>query len=202
MTKLVGITGGIGSGKSTFSNHLKKLGYLVHDSDAVVSEIYTKPKKQFLSFLKKNISQDSVNYSKINKKEIANVIFNNKAIRKLLETYIHKEVQNSRSAFIKRNKKNKNRLIFADIPLLFEKKLEKEFDLIICIISLKKNRIKRVLENKKFTKENLNKILKAQTTDKERKKRSQIIINNNKTKKDFIFTVEKVLISLIKWEKL
>ena len=52
MTKIVAITGGIGSGKSTFSNHLKKLGHLVHESDAVVSEIYSKPKKQFLSFIK------------------------------------------------------------------------------------------------------------------------------------------------------
>ena len=202
MTKLIAITGGIGSGKTTFSNHLKKLGFLVHESDKVVSEIYTKPKKQFLSFIKEKISQDAVNHNKINKSEIANVIFNNKAIKKLLETYIHKEVQNSRDAFIKKNKKNKNKLIFADIPLFFENKLEKDFDLVICIISSEKNRIKRVLENKKFTKENLNKILKAQTTDKERKKRSQIIINNNKTKKDFIFSVEKVLKDLNKWEKL
>jgi dephospho-CoA kinase len=81
---------------------------------------------------------------------------------------------------------------------LFENKLEKDFDLVVCIISSEKNRTKRVLENKKFTKENLNKILKAQITDKERKKRSQIIINNNKTKKDFIFSVEKVLKGLIK----
>jgi dephospho-CoA kinase len=198
VTKLVAITGGIGSGKTTFSNHLKKLGYLVHESDAVVSEMYTKPKKQFLSFIKEKISQDAVNHNKINKTEIANVIFNNKAIKKLLETHIHKEVQNSRDAFIKKNKNNKNKLIFADVPLLFENKLEKDFDLVVCVISSEKNRIKRVLENKKFTKENLNKVLKAQTTDKERKKRSQIIINNNKTKKDFIFSVEKVLKGLIK----
>ena len=202
MTKLVGITGGIGSGKTTLSNHLKKLGYLVHESDVVVSEMYTKPKKQFLSFIKEKISKDVVSHNKINKTEIANVIFHNKAIKKLLETHIHKEVQNSRDAFIKKNKNNKNKLIFADIPLLFENKLEKGFVLVICIISSEKNRIKRVLESKKFTKENLNKILKAQTTDKERKKRSQIIIHNNKTKKDFIFSVEKVLKGLIKWEKL
>ena len=202
MTKLVGITGGIGSGKTTLSNHLKKLGYLVHESDAVVSEMYTKPKKQFLSFIKEKISKNAVNHNKINKTEIANVIFNNKEIKKLLETHIHKEVQSSRDAFIKKNKKNKNKLIFSDIPLLFENKLEKDFDLVVCIISSEKNRIKRVLENKKFTKENLNKILKAQTTDKERKKRSQIIIKNNKTKKDFIFSVERVLKGLIKWEKL
>jgi dephospho-CoA kinase len=198
MTKLVGITGGIGSGKTTFSNYLKKLGYMVHESDAVVSEIYNNPKKQFLSFIKEKISQDATNQNKINKAEIANVIFNNNKIKKLLERRIHKEVQISREAFIKKYTKKKKKIIFADIPLLFENKLEKSFDSVICIISSKKNRIKRVLKNKKFSKENLNKVFKAQTTDKERKKRSQIIINNNKTKKDFIFRVEKVLIKLIK----
>ena len=198
MTKLVCITGGIGSGKTTLTNHLKKLGYLVHESDVIVSEIYTKPKKQFLIFIKEKISQDAVNYNKINKVEIANVIFSNNTIKKLLERRIHKEVQRSREAFIKKHTKKKNKIIFADIPLLFENRLEKRFDLVICMISSKKNRTKRVLKNKKFTKKNLNKIFKSQITDKERKKRSQIIINNNKTKKDFIFSAEKVLTRLIK----
>ena len=198
MTKIVGITGGIGSGKTTFSNHLKKLGFLVHESDMVVSEIYTKPKKQFLSFIKEKISRDAINHNKINKAEIANVIFNNNTIKKLLERRIHKEVQSSREAFIKKYTKKKKKIIFADIPLLFENRLEKNFDLVICIISSRKNRSKRVLKNKKFTKDNLNKIFKAQTTDKVRKKRSQIIIYNNKTKKDFIFSIEKVLTRLIK----
>ena len=81
---------------------------------------------------------------------------------------------------------------------MFENKLEKNFDLVICIISSKKNRTKRVLKDKKFTKKNLNKIFKIQTTDQERKKRSQIIINNNKTKKDFIFRAEKALMGLVK----
>ena len=198
MTKLVGITGGIGSGKTTFSNHLKKLGYLVHESDAVVSEVYIKPKKKFLSFIKEKISQDAVNDNKINKAKIANVIFSNNAIKKLLERHIHEEVQDSREAFIKKHTKSKKKIIFADIPLLFENKLEKKFDTVICIISSKKNRTKRVLKIKKFTKENLNKIFKAQTTDEDRKKRSQIIINNNKSKKDFIFSIEKVLRGLVK----
>ena len=198
MTKVVGITGGIGSGKTTISNHLKKLGYLVHESDLVVSEIYTKPKKEFLCLIKEKISQDAVKNNKINKKEIINVIFSNKKTKRLLEKYIHKKVQKSRDDFIKKNTIKKKKLIFADIPLLFENKLESNFDLVICVISSKKNRTKRVLKNNKFTKENLNKIIKAQTSDTERRKRSQIIINNNKTKKDFIFSFEKVLIRLFK----
>ena len=109
MTKIVGITGGIGTGKTTFSNHLKKLGFLVHESDMVVSEIYTKPNKQFLNFIKDKISQDAVNHNKINKAEIANVIFNNYKIKKALERRIHKEVQKSRETFIKKYIKKKKK---------------------------------------------------------------------------------------------
>ncbi len=198
MTKIIGITGGIGSGKTTLSNHLKKLGYSVHESDSVVSEIYNKPKKTFLNFIKKNISMDVVKKNKIDKKKIANIIFSNKNTKTLFEKYIHKEVRLSREFFVKKNSKKKKKIIFADIPLLFEKNLDKNFYSIVCIISSKKNRINRVLKNKKFSKETLNKILKFQTSDKERRKRSKIIITNNKTKKDFIFNIEKALIELIK----
>ena len=58
MTKVIGITGGIGSGKTTLCKHLKKKGYPVHDSDKFVSSIYKKPNKRFLKFLKKNVSKE------------------------------------------------------------------------------------------------------------------------------------------------
>ena len=197
MTKFIAITGGIGSGKTTLSSYFKKKGFLVHESDNVVSEIYKKPSKTFINFIKEKISKEAIKKNKINKKEIANIVFNNKKIKAMLEQHIHKEVQKSRKVFFQKNQKNNNKMIFADIPLLFEKKLEKGFDLVICVISSKKNREKRVLKNKKFKKKILNKIFKYQTTDKERRKRSQIIINNNKSKKDFIFNSEKILLKLL-----
>ncbi len=198
MTKVVGITGGIGSGKTTLSNHLKKLGYLVHESDVVVSEMYNKKNTSFFNFIKNKISNRAIKHNKIDKKEIAKLIFNNKKIKIILEKYIHKKVQASREVFVKKNKKKKKKIIFVDIPLMFENKLEKNFDLVICVISSKKNRTNRVLRNKKFTVKILNKIFRLQTSDKERRKRSNIIITNNRTKKDFIFNAEKALMGLIK----
>ena len=198
MTKIIGITGGIGSGKTTLCKHLKKIGYPVHDSDKHVSGIYKKPNKVFLNFIKKNVSKEAVQNHKINKKKVANVIFNRDTIRKKLEKYIHNEVKKSREGFIKKNHKNNKGVIFLDIPLLFENNLEKNFDIVLCVISKKKLRIERVLKSKKFTKEILNKIFKTQTSDKERRSRSQIIINNNKTKKDFIFSAERALIRFLK----
>ena len=90
------------------------------------------------------------------------------------------------------------KIIFLDIPLLFENNLEKSFDYVVSIISSKKNRIDRVIKSKKFKKQTLNKILKSQVTDKERRARSDIIIINNKTKKDFIFLAKQSLITIIK----
>ena len=198
MTKIVGITGGIGSGKTTLCKHLKKNRYLVHESDKLVSGIYKKPNKSFLSFIKKNVSKDVVENYKINKKKVAKIIFNNEVIKKKLEKYIHKEVRISRESFIKKNHKNKKGVIFVDIPLLFENNLDKNFDIIVCIISKKTIRTKRVLKSKKFTKQILKKIFKSQTSDKNRRARAQIIINNNKTKKDFIFSAERALMEFLK----
>ncbi len=198
MTKVVAITGGIGSGKTTLSEHLKKTGFLVHESDKVVSSMYIKPKKSFISFIKSKISKSAVEKDKIKKQEIVNIIFNNKEAKTELEKYIHKEIQLSRLKFIQKNLKAKEKVVFVDVPLLLENKLEKNFDLVVCVMSTKKNRIKRVLKNKKFTKKILNKIFDAQTSDKERRKRSQIIIYNNSTKKDFIFNIKKALIGILK----
>ena len=198
MTKIVAITGGIGSGKTTISKYLKKNNFAVHESDSAVSQIYIKPNKLFLSFLKKNVSKKDVTRNKIDKQKIAEIIFNDKKIKQKLENYIHKEVKKSRDSFVKKNIKNKKNLIFVDIPLLFEKKLEKNFDKVLCVITKKKIRRERVLRNKKFTKKTLQKIFKFQVSDKERKARSNIIIYNNDTKKDFIFSLEKALIKLLK----
>mgnify|MGYP001376444820 CR=1 FL=1 len=198
MTKVVGITGGIGSGKTTLSKYLKQTGFFVHESDKVVSDIYKNPKKNFLNFIIKNISKNAVNNNKIRKKIVTNIIFSHKERRIKLERYIHKEVQLSRKKFIQTHTKEKKKIIFVDIPLLFENNLDNKFDLIICIISSKTNRTQRVLKNKKFSKKTLNYIFEAQTSDKQRRKRSQIIITNNKTKKDFIFNAEKALIKILK----
>ena len=202
MTKIIGITGGIGSGKTTVCDYLKKNNFAVHESDRVVAQMYNKPKKSFLIFLKKNISKEAVRNNKINKKKITDIIFNNPKTKTTLEDHVHKQVKKSRNIFIKKNTKSKKGLVFIDIPLLFENKLEKHFDAVLCIIAKKKIRRERVLKNKKFTKNILEKIFKSQTSDDERKSKSNIVIYNNTTKKDFIFSLEKALISLLIWERL
>lgn len=194
--KKVVITGGIGSGKSTISKCFKKKGFAVHDSDIVVNKLYDKPKKKFLTFLQECGFKNVIKNKKINKSIIINNIFFDKRLKIKLEKYIHKEVRFERNRFIKEQIKLKEKVIFFDIPLLLENNLENQFDLVLCVISNKKNRSRRIMKNKKFSKKILDRIYKNQTTDKQRKLRSDIIITNNKTKKNFIFKAEKILIDI------
>ena len=102
-----------GSGKSyhlsAVSRYLKKTGFCVHESDVVVSNLYKKPNRTFVEFLKKNISNDVVKRGKINKKLITKTIFKNKKIKKKVEAFIHKEVACSRADFIKKNTNSKKK---------------------------------------------------------------------------------------------
>ena len=170
MTIITAITGGIGSGKSTFSKVIKKRGLPLLDSDHIVAQIYIKPKKNFLSYLKKIGLGASINNNKINKKLISNIIFSNNKIKSKLEKYIYKITKKERIKFINKEKRKKTKIIFLDIPLLFENNLDNEFDLIISIISTKKERYKRLKISRKITKDLFQKIVKKQTTDIERKK--------------------------------
>ena len=169
MTIVVGITGGIGSGKSTFSKEIIKRNFKLFDSDEEVSKIYKNPNKEFLNKLIKINLGHCLKNNKINKKIIADTIFSNDKIKKRLENYIFKVVRKKRSQFLKKNKNERNKIIFLDIPLLLENNLEKDFDLVISIISSRKKRYQRLKNSKKMSKKIFNLILKNQTSDVVRK---------------------------------
>ena len=197
MTLLVGITGGIGSGKSTFSKEVVKRKLEILDSDKQVSLIYQQPKKDFLTYLKKIGLSKAIKKRKVNKKYITEEVFSNKVTKSNLEKYIFKIIRKNRKDFINKQKKLQTKIAFFDIPLLFENNLDNNFDIIISIISTKKNRFKR-LRTKKISKKIFNNILKSQTTDIIRKKRSDIIIYNNNSLKNYVKKINNTLDKIVK----
>ena len=198
MTILVAITGGIGSGKSTFSKQVVKRNLELLDSDEQVANIYKKPNKDFINFLKKIKLGQSIKRGEIDKKIISGIVFNDKKTRNQLENYIFKIIRKKREVFIKKHKKQMTSIVFMDIPLLFENKLNKRFDLVISIISTRRERFKRLKKYKKMQKNMFNKIIKLQSTDIERKSKSDIVVQNNKTKGEFINKVNKILDGIIR----
>ena len=193
MTKTIAITGGIGSGKSTFCSKLKEKGFKIHSSDEQVAKIYKNPDKKFVSYLHTIGLSKSISKKNIDKKIISKIIFENKQIRKKLELYIFKIVRKKRSDFIKQEKEKKTRLIFIDIPLLFENNLEKQFHKVISIISSKQARLKRLKKTRKMTETQFKNIIRSQTSDVIRKNKSDYVIYNNSTLKDYKAKINKLI---------
>ena len=193
MTKTIAITGGIGSGKSTFCSKLKEEGFKIHSSDEQVAKIYKNPDNKFVTYLRTIGLAKSISKKNINKKIISKVIFENKQIRKKLELYIFKIVRKKRSDFIKQEKEKKTRLIFIDIPLLFENNLEKQFHKVISIIASKQARLKRLKKTRKMTETQFKNIIRSQTSDVIRKKKSDYVIYNNSTLKEYKIKINKLI---------
>ena len=196
MTKTIAITGGIGSGKSTFCSKLKERGFKIHSSDEQVAKIYKNPEKKFVTYLRTIGLSKSISKKNIDKKIISKIIFENKQIRKKLELYIFKIVRKKRSDFIKKEKQKKTKLIFIDIPLLFENNLEKQFNKVISIIASKQVRLKRLKKTRKMTENQFKNITRSQTSDVIRKKKSDYVIYNNSTLKDYKIKINKLISKL------
>ena len=196
MTKTIAITGGIGSGKSTFCSKLKEKGFKIHSSDEQVAKIYKNPEKKFVTYLRTIGLSNSISKKNIDKKIISKIIFENKQIRKKLELYIFKIVRKKRSDFIKQEKQKKTKLIFIDIPLLFENNLEKQFNKVISIIASKRVRLKRLKKTRKMTENQFKNITRSQTSDVIRKKKSDYVIYNNSTLKDYKIKINKLISKL------
>ena len=193
MTKIIAITGGIGSGKSTLCSKLKDKGFKIHSSDEQVAKINKNPDKKFVTYLRTIGLSKSISKKNIDKKIISKIIFENQQIRKKLELYIFKIVRKKRSDFIKQEKEKKTRLIFIDIPLLFENNLEKQFHKVISIIASKQVRLKRLKKTRKMTEIQFKQIIRSQTSDVIRKKKSDYVIYNNSTLKDYKTKINKLI---------
>ena len=181
---------------SAIIKKLKEKGFKIHSSDEQVAKIYKNPEKKFVTYLHTIGLSKSISKKNIDKKIISKIIFENKQIRKKLELYIFKIVRKKRSDFIKQEKQKKTKLIFIDIPLLFENNLEKQFNKVISIIASKRVRLKRLKKTRKMTENQFKNITRSQTSDVIRKKKSDYVIYNNSTLKDYKIKINKLISKL------
>lgn len=191
----VGLTGGIASGKTTARKMFEKLGAYTLDADALShkalcqEDVYQKLLKHFGSdILNKNIEVD--------RKKLGRIVINDRKELKFLESVVHPKIAEMRDAFIENvKKKDKDAVIIYDVPLLYEKKMENMFDTIIVVYVDRKTQIKRIMERNKISEEGAEKRLKLQMDIEEKKKKTQIIIDNRGTLHDTFKQVKNI------WDK-
>jgi dephospho-CoA kinase len=124
----IGLTGGIGCGKTTVLAFFKRRGFPVFDSDEFCGNLYKNSGSDFIKKIKKKWAEKVFSGPLPDKKKIAAIVFRNLEERQWLNSIIHpmviKEI---------RKKNKKNSLLMSDVPLLFEVGWEKKFDAVIAI---------------------------------------------------------------------
>ena len=185
---VIGLTGGIGTGKSTVAEILREKNIPVIDADRLVKNIYTSPAS--IRFLKKHFPH-SILDEVINFQKLRETIFANESAKNILEDFIYSYLPEE---FIKAFEKfNNPKFIVYDVPLLFEKKLNEKVDLTVCVYAPRKTQIERIVARDKTSIELAQKILKNQMDIDEKKELADIVINNEQDINALKLSVEKFL---------
>ena len=193
--KLIGITGGIGAGKSTVSTICKHLGFKVYNSDQRAKEIVSEDsiiKKKLISFFGNNIYKNGV----LDRKFLSDKIFNDKSSLEQINSIIHPAVKKDFNSWVKNNSNEK--ILFKESALLLESGAYKELDKIILIVSDKNLRVSRVLNrDQKRSKKEIESIIDKQIDEVDAIKYADIVIDNNHKKMllpSVIKEIEKLIV--------
>ena len=178
---VIGLTGGIGTGKSTVSQILKEKKFPVIDLDIISHEVIKFPK--VVEKIVENFGKEVLEYNNtgnwiVSREKLGRVIFGNREKRLILNSVMHPEILRIMREKILECKKE-NKIIFVEIQLLFEVQWEKEFDYILLVSAEKETQIKRILARDKRSKEEALSIINSQMPLDEKKKRSDYVIEND-----------------------
>ena len=127
---IVGLTGLIGSGKSTALGMFKECGAFVISADEIVDQLLTS--QQYYSIILTRYPEVGDPHNKIDRKALARVIFSNKRAKRFIEDVIHPKVA---SHIVEEIKKTATEAVVVEVPLLFEVGIESAFDLTVCVVA-------------------------------------------------------------------
>ena len=174
--KVIGVTGGIGSGKTTVCKIFELLGIPVFYADAEAKKLYddaTIKSKVVKLFGKKIIGKDR----KVNKMKLASIVFNDKSSLARINSLIHPAVKKKFHQW--KNRQKGVKYVIEEAAIMIESGVYKEVDYLISINSPKLLKINRVIESYKLNIHEVKKRIQEQISDKKREKYADIIIVND-----------------------
>ncbi len=199
--RLVGVTGGIASGKSIVLNTFMRLGAYGIDCDILSREAVRPCSKAWWAVVD-TFGRDILRKDlEIDRKKLRGIVFADSDKRRILERIIHPEVKKrcmGRIEAIKRIVPNLNALVVVDVPLLIETGAQKdfEFDTVIVVYVREATQIRRVMEREGVTEEEAKRMIDMQMPLKEKLKYADTVINNEGTVEETEEQVRKVFYSM------
>ena len=192
MGKIIGITGGIASGKSTVTNFLRKKGYQVVDADAVVHQLQ-KPDGRLYQVLVQHFGQEIILENReLNRPLLASLIFSKTEEREWSKS-TQGEIIREELAALRDRLSQTEAIFFMDIPLLFEQDYANWFDETWLVYVNYDIQLERFMKRDQLSKEVAESRLATQWTLKEKKKLASRILDNNGSHDQLVSQVVKLL---------
>lgn len=193
---VVGITGGIGTGKSSVSKYLIKLGYTVIDTDIISKEVAATT--SFIESIKIVFGDEFIENGTLNRKKMGELIFNDKEANKKLNSLIHPIIK--KNVIEKINLCNQN-IVFVDVPLLYESGFGDLCHKVICVYSNIDVNLERLMNRDGLTFDEAMVRINSQMNIDIKKQKAHFIIDNSL---DLCYTynqVDKVINKLLEMRK-
>ena len=173
---VLGLTGSIGTGKSTTAAMFHDLGVPVHDADATVHDLY---RREAVAPVKARFPQ-AVRDGAIDRKALSAILAQSPERFGELEAIIHPLVRAREMAFLEAERQNGSALVLLDIPLLYETGGEARVDKVVVVTCDPETQRRRVLARPGMTEEKFALILSRQMPDAEKRRRADFVIDTGK----------------------
>jgi dephospho-CoA kinase len=195
--KVIGITGGIATGKSTVERILENLGTKVIDADKVVHKLLSD--ENVKNEIRQHFPDAFDNEGNIDRKKLASIVFNDYEKKKILENILHPKVNQEIDKWIEINKKeNSDEVLFVSVPLMIETGSYKKYDKVVLVYAPRELQIKRLIENKGYSYEEALARINAQMDIEEKRKYADYIIENTGTIQELEEKVKQLYEILLK----
>ena len=193
MMRVIGLTGGIGTGKSTASEYLRKQGFSIIDADRISREI-VEPGTLLLKELEKNFGSGIIkDDGTLDRKALAAIVFSDKEKKSRLDGLMHGHILDEIERKISESQSGEGRGIIVDAPLLFETGLEKKCDQVWLITADEKLRILRVCERDGMDPEEVRARIQNQMADEVKKERAHRIVDNSGSKEALLAQLAELI---------
>ncbi len=193
-TKVIGITGGIGTGKSTISDYIKKMGYVIIDADEIARDITNNDDQvidELSNAFKSNFNDDILlDKGVLNRKLIAKLVFEDLNKKEVLENIVTKRVINICKDKIE---KIETEFVFLDAPLLFETNMNELCYEIWVVTAKLETRISRVMQRDNITEEEVLARINNQLSEDYKISKASKVIYNDKSKNELYKELDKIL---------
>jgi dephospho-CoA kinase len=196
MSLVIGLTGGIASGKSTVSNMLKEMNITVIDADVEARLAVEKGESAYQKIVAEFGDDILLDTEEIDRGKLGSIIFHNAEKRQLLNSIVHPEVRKRMNDQVDAARVRGEQVIVLDIPLLFESKLTYMVEKTILVYVDREIQLKRLMERNDLSMEDAEARIKSQMPLSEKVALADAVINNNGTIAE---TKKQVIEVLVGW---